>query len=379
MSHPRTAPQADRTSAAGEVVVAGLGSAFPPPRAQEELWDEFFAEHFRDARFARRTFFSTGVRQRHCAVDPTLDDLSKRSTGERMALYRPLAVPLARAAALDALRCAELDAAEVGLLVVVSCTGYATPGVDILLGGELDLDAAVQRLLVGHAGCHGGLVGLSAARDFVASRGRPALLVCVELSSLHLQPPTEDLGQVVLHSLFSDAAAAAVLVPGDWPTGRSARRALLDVVAHTEPGTADQMTWEVGDTGFLMGLSRRVPESLGRAVGPVVDALSTRNRLSRPPRSWAIHPGGPRVLDVVGEALGLDEEALRASRRVLAERGNCSSATVLLALEAAWSEEREAGRQLELNEKHEPDEGHTIALAFGPGLSLYGALFGPPT
>jgi predicted naringenin-chalcone synthase len=85
------------------------------------------------------------------------------------------------------------------------------------------------------------------------------------------------------------------------------------------------------------------------------------------------------VLDVVGEALGLDEEALRASRRVLAERGNCSSATVLLALEAAWSEEREAGRQLELNEKHEPDEGHTIALAFGPGLSLYGALFGPPT
>jgi alkylresorcinol/alkylpyrone synthase len=128
-----------------------------------------------------------------------------------------------------------------------------------------------------------------------------------------------------------------------------------------------------------------VPESLGRAVGPVVDALHRRNELTRPPRDWAIHPGGPRVLDVVGEALGLDEGALAPSRRVLADRGNCSSATVLLALDAAWNEalEREGpggSKEPGVGDATEPaGAGHTIALAFGPGLSLYGALFGPPS
>ena len=47
-----------------------------------------------------------------------------------------------------------------------------------------------------------------------------------------------------------------------------------------------------------------------------------------------MHPGGPRILDVVREQLGLPEAALAASRAVLAEHGNCSSPTVLMILDA---------------------------------------------
>ncbi len=75
---------------------------------------------------------------------------------------------------------------------------------------------------------------------------------------------------------------------------------------------------------------------------------------------WAVHPGGPRILDVVRDELGLTEDEIAASRRVLAEHGNCSSATVLLVLE----------------EMAEVD-GPVVVMAFGPGLTLYAALLLP--
>jgi predicted naringenin-chalcone synthase len=106
-----------------------------------------------------------------------------------------------------------------------------------------------------------------------------------------------------------------------------------------------------------MGLSPKVPEAVRDHVAPVVDGLLDRNGLTREEvTAWAIHPGGPAIVDAVGEALGLDDEALEPSRATLREVGNCSSATVLMVLERLRP------------------TGPTVALAFGPGLTLYGAL-----
>ena len=70
-----------------------------------------------------------------------------------------------------------------------------------------------------------------------------------------------------------------------------------------------------------------------------------------------MHRPSRDVLDVVRDELGLDESQIGASRRVLAEHGNCSSATVLLVLQ-------------ELADV----DGPVVAMAFGPGLTLYAAL-----
>jgi predicted naringenin-chalcone synthase len=75
---------------------------------------------------------------------------------------------------------------------------------------------------------------------------------------------------------------------------------------------------------------------------------------------WAVHPGGPKILDVVRDKLGLGEAALAASREVLAAYGNCSSPTVLLVLDA-------------LRRRPAPPR-RVVMLAFGPGLTLYGSL-----
>jgi predicted naringenin-chalcone synthase len=121
------------------------------------------------------------------------------------------------------------------------------------------------------------------------------------------------------------------------------------------------MTWDVTDLGFRMGLSPRVPDVLSRHVADDVGELLAGAGLRvGDVAGWAVHPGGPRILDVVRDRLGLEEEQLTASRRVLAEHGNCSSATVLLVLE-------------ELGDV----DGPVVAMAFGPGLTLYATLLLP--
>jgi alkylresorcinol/alkylpyrone synthase len=284
------------------------------------------------------------------------------STGQRMQRYVPEALPLGKSAVAAALADARLDSSEVGLFAVVSCTGYATPGIDIRLARDLAMADTVQRLVIGHMGCYAAIPGLGAVGDFVAARGRPAVLLCLELCSLHVQPPSAEPEQIVAHALFSDAAAAVVVQPSstDGPPGGLS---VIDVAALRDPASEGHMTWDITDLGFRMGLSRRVPDVLAVHIGPMINDLLARNGVERHQVSgWAVHPGGPRILDVVQSRLSLDPDALDASRHVLAEHGNCSSATALLVLE-------------EIRRRRPPAPGtYVVMLSFGPGLTLYAAL-----
>ncbi|MCY1142620.1 type III polyketide synthase [Actinoplanes sp. Pm04-4] len=339
--------------------IAGLGTALPPPAVQDELWEGFFAQHYTDAKraLAKRIFTNSGVRTRQAAVSPLIEDVSEWTTEQRMRRYQVEAVPLGKEAVGRALTDAGIRADELGLFAVCSCTGYATPGLDILLARDLGMSPSVQRLFVGHMGCYAALPGLGTAADYVVARERPALLLCAELTSLHLQPASTrtDLQQIVSHALFSDAAAAVVLTP------EGPGYAVRDVAAVTDTTTADHMTWEVTDLGFRMGLSPRVPAVLELHVRKLVDDLLGRHGLSiGDVDGWAVHPGGPKILDVVQQQLGLDDEAMAPSRGVLSSYGNCSSPTVLLALDALRSRPIPPRR--------------VVMLAFGPGLTLYGTL-----
>jgi len=250
-----------------------------------------------------------------------------------------------------------LDPADVGLFTVVSCTGYVTPGLDILLARDLGMPADVQRLFVGHMGCYAAIPGLATVADAVVARGLTAVLLCVELPSLHVQPATDEAQQMVAHALFSDAATAVVLTPV------AAGLEVVDTVARTDAGHHTYMTWDVTDLGFRMGLSPKVPDVLALHVRSVVEDMLAKHDLTIDDvTAWAIHPGGPRILDVCRDRLGLPESAVTASRDTLRDYGNCSSPTVLIALD-------EVCRRTPLS------PGDTVvALAFGPGLTLYGTL-----
>jgi predicted naringenin-chalcone synthase len=333
---------------------------------QQQLWEQFFDHHYDGNRTARRVWSSSGVATRHGVVDPRVEDVSGWSTGTRMARFAQEALPLGKEAVSAALADSGLASSDIGLFTVVSCTGYGTPGLDVLLARDLGMSSSVQRLFVGHMGCYAALPGLGAVGDFTVARSRPSVLLCLELPSLHAQPATttttdrraseDDVQQMVAHALFSDAAAAVVLQPG----GPGVE--LVDVVALTDSSTSDHMTWDITDLGFKMGLSPRVPDVLALHVVDVVDDLLSRHGVRREGvAGWAVHPGGPRIIDVVEDRLGLDPTLLEASRGVLRDFGNCSSATVLLVLDRV------------LHDGIDPGD-HVVAMAFGPGLTLYAAL-----
>jgi alkylresorcinol/alkylpyrone synthase len=347
--------------------LTGASHALPAPMDQQRLWDGFFRDHYADARLARKVWEHSAITTRRGVVDPTQEDISSWGTGARMQRFLAEAMPLGKEAVGGALADAGLDPADVGLFTVVSCTGYVTPGLDILLARDLGMTETVQRLHVGHMGCYAALPGLGATADYVTARQKPAVMLCLELTSLHVQPSTEtarsgnptpeDLQQMVAHALFSDAAAAVVLEP------TAPGLEVVDVVARTDVATADHMTWDVTDLGFKMGLSPAVPDVLARHARPVVEELLAAHGMTvADVDGWAIHPGGRKIVEVVGEVLGLAEEQLAPSYDVLRDVGNCSSATVLLVLERLAAT------------VDVPVGGTVVAMAFGPGLTLYTAL-----
>jgi predicted naringenin-chalcone synthase len=209
-------------------------------------------------------------------------------------------------------------------------------------------------------GCYAAVPGLAAAANHVRAYGQPAVVLCVELTSLHVQPrqEKEDVNQIVAHALFADAAAAVVIEP-DAPAG-------LEVVttgAVTAPDSAPLMTWDVTDHGFRMGLSPKVPRVLAKHVSGAMETLLRPHELGVGDIDrWVVHPGGPAILEAVSDRLGLRADACDVSREVLDANGNCSSATVLMVLG-----ETRAQRSVEPGES-------LVAMAFGPGLTLCSAL-----
>ena len=346
--------------------IAGLGIALPPSANQQDLWDGFFAGHYTGSKrgLAKRIFENSGVTTRQAAVSPLLEDVSDWSTERRVRRYQVEAMPLGKESIGRALTDAGVNADELGLFAVCSCTGYATPGLDILLARDMGMSPSVQRLFVGHMGCYAALPGLGTVSDFVVARGRPALLLCTELTSLHMQPASTrtDIQQIVSHALFSDASAAVVVVPGERHQGYAVR----EIAARTDTTTADHMTWEVTDTGFRMGLSPQVPQVLSVHLRGLVDDLLARHGLViGDVDGWAVHPGGSSRRSSTTSRIFGPPEALSASRGVLAAYGNCSSPTVLLVLDA-------------LRRRPHPPR-RVVMLAFGPGLTLYVGLLEGPT
>jgi len=283
------------------------------------------------------------------------------STKVRMDRYAAEAGPLALAAAARALAEAGIDASEVTHLVTCSCTGFANPGVDLELIGRLGMPASVARTHVGFMGCHGAFNALRVAEAFVAARPESVpLVVCVELCSLHFQyGPRSDV--IVANSIFADGAAAVV---GGHPSRRGTTAApvwqLERQWSSVLPESRDEMGWTIGDHGFEMNLSAAVPGTVARHLPATVAAgLAAAGLLPTDIGSWAVHPGGPRVLAAVEEALALPPAALAISREVLAEHGNMSSATILFILERLVRGDA---------------AGTCVAMAFGPGLTAELAL-----
>jgi len=279
------------------------------------------------------------------------------TTGQRMQIYREQAGEFAAQAAAKALRASDVSGKKITHLVTASCTGFHAPGFDLELIDRLGLSPGVARTHVGFMGCHAALNALRVADAFAGADPAALILVCAtELCSLHFHYGW-DPQKMVANALFADGSAALV--------GAAHRTAAWKVLAHGSsvlPDSADAMTWTIGDHGFTMTLSKQVPGLIAQHLRPWQVAWLLRQGIRlNDVGSWAVHPGGPRILEVVEESLGIGKDALATSRAVFSEFGNMSSPTVLFILER-------------LINRGSPSP--CVALGFGPGMAIEAALIG---
>lgn len=245
-------------------------------------------------------------------------------------------------------------------LVHVTCTGYASPNGAQKLVAQRGWPTRVTTAY--HMGCYAALPALRIAHGFVATGSTRVDLVHTELCSLHFRPGDHSLEQLVVQSLFADGMIRYCAVRDQGTRGL----AVLATHERVLPDSSDAMTWIVGDHGMQMTLARDVPDRVAAALrGFIVELLRGANRgvhdLKR--AVVAVHPGGPKIIDRVRDILELDEAQVAASRRVLFDHGNMSSAT----LPHIW---------MHLLDDPRIAPGTLIpSLAFGPGLTVTGALF----
>jgi alpha-pyrone synthase len=271
-------------------------------------------------------------------------------TEQRMKLYQQHAFSLARQA-LDGLH---LDAIkdDVTHLIVTTCTGFYAPGIDLEIIDHYGLRPSVERTIIGFMGCYAAMNALKLARHIVRSDyGAKVVILNLELCTLHLQE-TDDLDKILSFLIFADGCSASLV--SSEATGIE----LQSFHAAVVPKSGGQITWAIGGSGFDMHLSGEVPSTIAAGLpGALPAILDGENADSF--THWAVHPGGRTVLDAVRAGAGIDEQTLAASRGVLREFGNMSSATVMFVLEKIMQQ----------------GPGRGCGMAFGPGLTVESMLF----
>ena len=342
--------------------ILALSTGVPRIRySQQEILDRFLGylgENGRRSRAIGAIFERAGVDYRYTVVDETFY-AGEQSTETRNDRYMAEAVPLGESLLRRGLDAAGVRSDEIDDFIVVSCTGFSIPGLDLHLAGRLGMRPDLRRTCVLGMGCYGSFPGLLRATEAAATRpGRLALVMSLELCSLHLQRNTTA-ESVVSSALFSDGAAMALVGVDEASSGPR----IVGMATHCDYQTLDHMSFSLTDQGFRMYLSSYVPELLAAQVEQFVDALLAEHGIARDDvRHWGIHPGSTKIVDYVQARLGLTDDQVSHSHAILSEYGNMSSATILFVLDRIQQCERPA----------RGDYG--VLMAFGPGLTMEGAL-----
>jgi predicted naringenin-chalcone synthase len=256
-------------------------------------------------------------------------------------------------------------------IVHVTCTGYVSPSGAQRLVADKGWGDVTRVTHAYHMGCYAafpavrvaaGSLGLPASLGASDETGRRVDIVHTELCSLHLAPGDHSVEQLVIQSLFADGFIRYSICEDDRAPG-------LRVLAMGErilPRSSEAMAWAVSDHGMQMTLSRDVPDRVAGSLRPFVSDLYAKAGMTlgadHARTVFAIHPGGPKIIDRVREVLELTDAQVQASRDVLFDHGNMSSATV----PHIWM-------RIVADANVAPGTP-VVSLAFGPGLTVCGAL-----
>jgi len=361
--------------------IESLGTYTPPHFLSMDDRDQI-AQYFvhgteKEKWFLPYIFEKSQVQRRHSALlNASEGDLLERqdlfrpadgypdgmgpSTAERMLRYEQIAIGMAEQACRDAFRTSHAQPADITHLVTASCTGFSAPGFDLQLIDTLKLKPTVARTHLGFMGCHAGLNCLRTARAYAASDPSAKVLVCTtELCGLHYQYAGSN-DQKIANAIFADGAGAAIVSHLEATGEHADAYEIAANGSYVLPGTSDLMTWKIGDHGFTMGLSEKIPATIETYLSSWLTGwLDSHGLTPEMIAGWAVHPGGPQILNAFQAAMKLPASELQHSWDVLRENGNMSSSTIFFVLQRF--QQAGAGSPL-------------VAIGFGPGLTIEACL-----
>jgi alkylresorcinol/alkylpyrone synthase len=338
--------------------IVSAASAFPEHYYSQEMLlsalQEYWGEKIENPHVLRRLHRHVGVDGRFLSL-PKEEYVKMRTWGEANHHWIRTAKELGEKALTIALADAGLNGGNLGAFFFVSVTGISSPSIDALLINRMGLCRNMRRVPIFGLGCVAGAAAISRAADYVrAYPDQAAVVLSVELCSLTLQREDVSMANLISAGLFGDGAAAVIVAGADCGLSGPSILATRSVFY---PDTEEMMGWDVSEKGFRIVLSREIPDLVRKNLAHDLDEFLSGQGFTRADiGSWALHTGGPKILEATAEALGLKDGELDVSWECLRRTGNLSSASVLVVLEEVMKNRR-------------PEPG-TIGLlaAMGPGF-----------
>ncbi|MDM8532068.1 type III polyketide synthase [Anaerolineales bacterium HSG25] len=345
--------------------LTALATQLPPHQHEQMALHDCWLAPFINSHRARAIFAASEIETRYSVFADATFLTDEPSAKKRNDLYLALARPLAVQLTTRLLKQANLAPTDIDHIILVSCTGFDTPGLEMALAAELGMKPTLRRSALIGMGCHAGLTAFDRAMLELSARPDSRVLVlAVELCMIHFQHGGK-LDNMIASAIFADGLGGAIIErrdPASLSEGKSPHvryPKLLETMSYNFYQTPNFMGVHLSDTGFQISLSTKVAKLLRREIRGIIDLFLEQIQLSQTDiRFWGIHPGGARIIDYVGEALGLTESELQYARTVLRQYGNMSSATIFFVLDEIVNH----------GQPHVGDYG--LLMTFGPGLTV---------
>jgi chalcone synthase len=372
---PRGQPRAE-----GPASVLGIGTAVPPTEFLQSEYPDFFFEVTKcsEKKVLKGKFVricnKSGIRKRHMFLtkevleaNPSIPKYMEPSLNVRHDIVVVQVPKLAAEAAVKAIKEWGGRKSEITHIVFATTSGVNMPGADHAMAKLLGLKPTVKRVMLYQTGCFGGATVLRVAKDLAENnKNARVLAVCSEVTAVTYRAPNENhLDGLVGSALFGDGAG--VFVVGADP--KPEEKPLFEVHWAGEtilPDSDGAIDGHLTEAGLIFHLMKDVPGLISKNIEKFLS--EARKCVGSPDWNdmfWAVHPGGPAILDQVEAKLKLSKDKMQGSRDVLSEYGNMSSSSVLFVLDQIRQRSMKMGASTTGEGK---DFGFFIG--FGPGLTL---------
>ncbi|KAL1362302.1 hypothetical protein HN51_010568 [Arachis hypogaea] len=369
----------------GKATILALGKAFPHQLVmQEYLVDGYFRDTNCDnlelKQKLSRLCKTTTVKTRYVVMSeeilkkyPELALEGLPTVKQRLEICNKAVTQMAIEASQVCIKNWGRSLSDITHLVYVSSSEARLPGGDLYLARGLGLSPATQRVLLYFVGCSGGVAGLRVAKDIAENNpGSRVLLATSETTIIGFKPPSADRPyDLVGVALFGDGAGAMIIGSDPIEGTEKPLFELNTAIQEFLPDTEKKIDGRLTEEGISFKLARELPQIIEDNVEDFCDKLMSVAGFQNKEYNklfWAVHPGGPAILNRIEKRLDLLPEKLNASRKALMDYGNASSNTIVYVLEYMLEE------AIKIRKDGGDDPEWGMLLAFGPGITFEGIL-----